>query len=280
MDMIYIAVGVLFVVGLVIAGVLAFASRLFYVEEDPVVAAIAEMLPAANCGGCGYAGCSAYAEAVVKDPDVPANRCCVGGAELAAKIAAATGKAAGDSTPHFSFRLCNKCAGNVKARYEYAGIQSCAAAALVDGGPDMCAYSCLGFGDCVKVCNFCGIEIVDGMASISPNLCTGCGACINACPRGVLKLMPGNARVMVSCSSLDKLKDVADVCEFGCIKCQRCVKTCPAKAISLKDGRIEIDHKACLEFGDECEMACLKSCARHTLHPVYMTVAATEEAKA
>jgi len=277
MDSMYIAIIALLGLGLVIAGVLAFASRIFHVDEDPKIAAVIDLLPGANCGGCGYAGCSGYATAVVKDPNIPANRCCVGGAETAAKVAAATGKVAGDALPHFSFRHCNKYLGKVELRYDYTGIRSCAAAALVDGGPDKCRFSCLGYGDCIKACKFNAMRMNKGMACVSPTLCTGCGACITACPRGVLELLPGNARVVVSCSSLDKLKDVTDVCGFGCIKCMRCVKACPAHAISLVGGKIKVNQSVCVAYGPDCETACVGACVRHALHPVYMPTLTTEQ---
>lgn len=111
------------------ATVLAVASRVFHVEEDPRVQAVLEALPGANCGGCGYAGCEGYATAVATDPAVPANRCCAGGAETSIAVGELTGKTVAASDPLVSFRRCDKVAGNVALRYDYQGMPSCAAAA-------------------------------------------------------------------------------------------------------------------------------------------------------
>ena len=127
--MVMISVLVLLGLGLVTATVLAVASRVFHVEEDPRVQAVLEALPGANCGGCGYAGCEGYATAVATDPAVPANRCCAGGAETSIAVGELTGKTVAASDPLVSFRRCDKVAGNVALRYDYQGMPSCAAAA-------------------------------------------------------------------------------------------------------------------------------------------------------
>lgn len=249
--MVMISVLVLLGLGLVTATVLAVASRVFHVEEDPRVQAVLEALPGANCGGCGYAGCEGYATAVATDPAVPANRCCAGGAETSITVGELTGKTVAASDPLVSFRRCDKVAGNVALRYDYQGMPSCAAAAGLVGGSDSCSYSCLGFGDCVQVCPFDAIEVRGGLARVNASKCTGCGKCAETCPRNVLELVPARARVMVFCSTKDRLKAVTEVCKVGCIKCGRCVKSCPADAVTLENDRIHINHKVCLTYGPE-----------------------------
>ena len=260
--MVMISVLVLLGLGLVTATVLAVASRVFHVEEDPRVQAVLEALPGANCGGCGYAGCEGYATAVATDPTVPANRCCAGGAETSIAVGELTGKTVAASDPLVSFRRCDKVAGNVALRYDYQGMPSCAAAAGLVGGSDSCSYSCLGFGDCVQVCPFDAIEVRGGLARVNASKCTGCGKCAETCPRNVLELVPARARVMVFCSTKDRLKAVTEVCKVGCIKCGRCVKSCPADAVTLENDRIHINHKVCLTYGPECGEACAAACAR------------------
>ena len=142
-----------------------------------------------------------------------------------------------------SFRRCDKVAGNVALRYDYQGMPSCAAAAGLVGGSDSCSYSCLGFGDCVQVCPFDAIEVRGGLARVNASKCTGCGKCAETCPRNVLELVPARARVMVFCSTKDRLKAVTEVCKVGCIKCGRCVKSCPADAVTLENDRIHINHQ-------------------------------------
>ncbi len=254
--------------GFVAAVVLAVASRVFYVEEDPRVEAVLDALPGANCGGCGYAGCEGYAIAVVNDFSVSAALCVAGSDDTTVTIGELTGKAVAASDPLISFRRCDKYAGKVRSRYQYQGMPSCAAATLLMGGSDVCSWSCLGFGDCVEVCPFDAMTIENGLVHININNCTGCGLCIKACPRNSLELIPIRARIAVSCATKDKLRAVMEVCEVGCINCGKCVKSCPAKAISNIDGRIVVDQQKCLSFGADCEEVCIKSCGRDILRPL------------
>ena len=278
--MVFVSIITLFGLGLVAAILLSIASRVFYVKEDPRVEAVLEVLPGANCGGCGFAGCEGYAAAVVSDPDIPANKCCAGGADTAIAVGELTGKTVAEAEPLFSLRRCDKLAGNVALRYSYQGMPSCAAAAGLVGGSDSCSYSCLGFGDCVQVCPFDAVEVRDGLARVNASKCTGCGKCVEACPRNVLELVPVRARVMVFCSPSDKLKAVTEVCKVGCIKCGRCVKSCPAGAVTLENDRIHINHKVCLTYGPECGEACVAACARKALRALCPSAPLKAEAPA
>ena len=230
----------MFGLGLVAAGLLAVASRVFFVKENPKVEAALEILPGANCGGCGFPGCEGYAKAVVNDPAIPANRCCASPKEAIVALAELTGKVVAEAEPLVSMRRCDIYHGQVATTFEYRGIPSCAAAT----------------------------PLVGNLACVDVERCTGCGACVKACPRGVLELVPKRARVCVPCNSRAKGKAVMEVCEVGCIKCAKCIRTCPAKAIRLKDGIIEVDHSLCLSYGEECGMACVKACARQILRPI------------
>ncbi len=262
----------LFGLGLVAAIVLAVASRVFYVEEDPRVEAVLDALPGANCGGCGYAGCEGYAIAVVNDPNVTAALCVAGSSDTSITIGELTGKAVSAADPMLSFRRCDKVAGKVAARYEYHGMPSCAAATMLMNGTDLCSWSCLGFGDCVQVCPFDAMKVENGLVTINPNKCTGCAMCIKACPRQSLDLIPARARVAVTCATKDKMRAVMDICEVGCINCGKCVKICPAKAIKTVDSRIEIDQQKCLSYGSECEEVCIANCPRKILRPFCPTL--------
>ncbi|MFV0422728.1 RnfABCDGE type electron transport complex subunit B [Oleidesulfovibrio sp.] len=255
----------LLALGFVAACVLAAASRVFYVEEDPRVEAVMDALPGANCGGCGFAGCEAYAQAVLADPSVSAGLCCAGGPEISVKVGELSGKSAGDAEPTVSFRRCVKDEGKVAERYGYQGFASCAAAHMLEDGPDACRFSCIGFGDCVRGCPFDAMYIENGLVQIDEEKCTSCGACIRLCPRDILELIPRRARVMVYCSTQDKMKAVMNVCEAGCINCAKCVKKCPANAITQEGGKIMIDQKACLAYGPECGEACVEACPRNIL---------------
>ena len=251
--------------GFVAATLLALASKVFFVEENPKVEALLDVLPGANCGGCGYAGCEGYAIAVLTDSAVGANLCVVGGAKTSIAVGEISGKVVSEAEPLVSFRRCQKAEGGVQARYEYQGMPSCSAVALLSGGSDNCAYSCIGYGDCVQVCNFDAMYIENDLVKINKNKCVACGACIKVCPRGILELIPQRARVMINCSTRDKLKSVTEVCSVGCINCGKCVKACPAQAVTQEQDHIMIDHSACLAYGPNCMEACVKACARHIL---------------
>lgn len=255
----------LFGLGLVSSSILAVASKVLAVEEDPRVEVVLDALPGANCGGCGFAGCEAYAVAVLNDPSMPANKCCAGGPDVAIRIGELTGKSAGDADPEVAFRRCVKIDGNVAKKFDYFGIQTCAAAAIINDGPDACRFSCLGFGDCVAACPFDAMWIEDGLVHISPAKCTSCGSCVRTCPHSILELIPRRARVQVFCSSQDKAKAVKDVCDAGCVGCGVCVKKCPAGAIRMEDERIYINHKVCLEYGPSCGEVCVDKCPRDIL---------------
>lgn len=255
----------LFGLGLAAAALLAIASRVFYVEEDPRVEAVVNALPGANCGGCGYAGCEGYAIAVVNNANVAANLCCAGSSDTCITIGQLTGKSAAMADALISFRRCEKIQGNVAQRYEYQGMPSCAAATLLVNGTDACSYSCLGYGDCVHTCAFGAMVREDRMIKIIVNKCSGCGACINACPRNSLTLVPAHARVGIHCASQDKLRAVMDICKVGCINCAKCIKSCPAHAITQVKDRIEINHKLCLGYGPDCAEICVKTCPRSIL---------------
>lgn len=274
------AVVSLFALGVVMASVLAVASRLLAVEEDPRLEVVVDALPGANCGGCGFAGCEAYASAVLNDPAIEPNKCCAGGPDVAKVLAELTGKAAGSADPQVAFRRCLKTEGNVAKNFDYFGIMSCAGAKLVLGGPDACKYSCFGLGDCVRACPFDAMWIEDDLVHIAPDKCTSCGTCVRVCPNSILELIPRRSRVMVFCSSQDKGKAVRDVCEVGCISCGMCIKQCPAKAITLVDERIHIDHKACLDYGPSCNEVCVEKCPRKILRCLHPDkIAAAPESK-
>jgi len=186
----------LFGLGFVSASILSVASKLLAVEEDPRLEVIVEALPGANCGGCGFAGCEAYAAAVINDPSMAPNKCCAGGPDVAKRVAELTGKAAGDADPTVAFRRCAKVEGNVAKKFEYFGVMSCAAAKLVQDGPDACKYSCLGFGDCVRACPFDAMRITKDGRFYNKEQCMGCGLCVDACTQKALSLYADPTKLM------------------------------------------------------------------------------------
>ena len=183
---IILALAVMAVLGVLFGVVLTIADKKFAVEVDPRASAIRECLGGANCGACGYAGCDAFAQAVV-DGEAPVNGCTPGGAKAAEAIAAIMGMSVDLSGERVAARvICQGECGVAKDRYIYDGYASCATVAGIAGGPKMCRFACIGLGDCVKACSFGAIKLVNGIAKIDESKCTACGQCAKACPRSVI----------------------------------------------------------------------------------------------
>lgn len=255
-------IGLLFGIGL------ALAAQKFAVEANPKVEEVLEVLAGAQCGGCGYAGCEAYAEAVVNDPEVPANLCFPGKAAVAEAVAEITGKKVAGAANMVASMRCSRLEGNVGQKYHYLGDQTCAGASICfGGGPQECAYSCLGFGDCVAVCPFGAITLENHFPVVNVEKCVGCGSCVRICPKKIIEIIPLSARVWVPCSTKDPGKVVRSVCEVGCISCRMCVKACPAEAVSLDGNLIRVDHGKCAAYGVDCKEICVEKCPRNIFRP-------------
>ena len=257
MQTVIIAIVVLAALGAIFGLVLAFAAKAFAVEKDPREEAIAEVLPGANCGGCGFPGCGGYA--AVAAGKAPVNACAAGGAAVAAKIGEIMGVAAGDSVKKLAQVHCTGCGQNYK-KYEYVGLHDCVAASLLPGGGELgCAYGCLGLGSCEKACPFDAIHVVEGVAQVDEDKCKSCGKCVDVCPKHIIALVPYKTRrhVAIRCSSHDKGPDVRKNCDNGCIGCTLCAKSCPKEAISMIDNLAVIDYDKCIGCG-----ICAQKCPR------------------
>ena len=204
---------VLFMLGLGVScgGILSVASKIFYVYEDPRIAEVESSMAGANCGGCGFAGCSAAAAAVVAGK-VPPSVCVVGGAESAAAIAAIMGLDPGSAEP---LKSSNTCQGGNRAedKFLYSGVNSCRALAALYEGKRVCSIGCLGMGDCIKACNFSAIEMgTDGYPVVLEDKCVGCGACLKACPKNIIKIRTMSDRLL----ELNKESDALAPCQQTC----------------------------------------------------------------
>lgn len=256
MTIIY-AVLVLGILAAIFGFILAVAAKVFHVEKDPREEAITEILPGANCGGCGYPGCGGYAVAVVKGI-APVTACAAGGPEVAEKMAAIMGVDAGAAVRTVALVQCaghNGCATN---NFDYVGLQDCLSATLVGGGgPKSCNYGCMGLGSCVAACAFDAIHIENGIAVVDREACVGCMACATACPKNLITPVPYTSTVAVYCNSKDKALAVRKSCEAGCIGCTLCVRVCESDAIHVADNMATIDQSKCTSCGK-----CVEKCPR------------------
>ncbi|MGE4357923.1 MAG: RnfABCDGE type electron transport complex subunit B [Candidatus Omnitrophota bacterium] len=249
--------GLLFGIGL------AITFKIFKVEEDTRLNKILELLPGANCGACGYAGCFGMAQAIVEGKASP-TACAPVSLEAKEKISAILGKEIKEEKiKYVATILCNG-GSTALDKFIYQGIKTCASAKLLQGGQKLCDYGCLGFGDCVKICPF-GAIYVDkekNLPVIDEEKCTACGLCIKACPKKIIVLKPKDKKIYVMCRSLDKGALVSKYCKNGCIGCLKCEKACPTHAIQVKDNLASIDYEKCIQCGE-----CIKVCPTKVIFP-------------
>lgn len=260
MNLILVAVIALGAIGLVSATVLYVCSKKFAVKEDPRVGEVAALLPQANCGGCGFAGCSGLAVALVKGADAGSLEglsCPVGGQEVMGKVADLLGMAIANSEPMVAVVRCNGTCANRPKVAEYSGLRTCAAMHSCGAGETACGYGCLGCGDCVAACQFGAISInpETGIAEVDEEKCTSCGACVKACPRGIIELRKKGRRLYVSCVNKDKGPVAMKACKAACIGCGKCQKECQFDAITVANNLAYIDPVKC-RLCRKCEKAC------------------------
>jgi len=259
MNSVLTAVIVVSGIGLIGAIILVVASKLLDVKEDDRVTAIKAVLPGANCGSCGFAGCAAYAKAVVDGAAV--NLCVAGGAATSQKVADIMGTEAGETMQQKAFVACRGEKGCRTQSYDYTGVKSCVALNNMYNGNTSCPFGCLGLGDCMKACKFGAISVVNGVAHVDREKCTGCGACKNVCPKRIIYLYPYNnaPRPIVMCASHERGPVTRKECAHGCIGCGKCMLNCKQKAITLHHFVARIDYSKCTGCGD-CVDVCPNSC--------------------
>ncbi|MBR4387601.1 MAG: Fe-S cluster domain-containing protein [Prevotella sp.] len=263
MNFILSAVLVLGAIAFVAAVILYVCSKKFAVKEDPRLALVNEALPGANCGGCGFPGCSGMADALIKAADkgsLEGLNCPVGGADVMAKVADLLGMAIANAVPKVAVVRCN---GTCELRpriVHYDGLLTCTAMNATGAGETGCGWGCLGCGDCVNACQFDAIRINNetGLPEVDEEKCTSCGACVKACPRHIIELRkkgPKNRRVYVRCVNKDKGAVAMRNCKAACIGCGKCAKECKFEAITVENNVSYINPDKC-RLCRKCEAVC------------------------
>ncbi|MBQ7335583.1 MAG: RnfABCDGE type electron transport complex subunit B [Clostridia bacterium] len=248
--------------GILLGIALAIASRVFAVKTDERVEQILELLPGANCGGCGYSGCAALAEAIVKGEAKPTacNGC---NAKNVQKIGAIMGMEVGTVVPKHAHVMCSGNCHTAVYKYRYEGAADCIAAEKLGGGDKACPNGCVGLGTCVAACKFDAIHVVDGLAVVDDSKCVGCGACANLCPKHLISMIPVSSKYCVECRSVETGAVTRKQCSVGCISCRICEKNCPVEAIKVNDFVASIDQDKCIGCG-KCAEKCPRKIIKKT----------------
>jgi len=247
------------VLGLLFGMGLAVASKKFAVKIDPRLEKILGLLPGANCGACGGAGCFGFAESILSGK-LSIDACKVSGEAVKEQIAKLLGQKIEKKVKLVATLHCYG-GKKVKDRFIYEGVKECVAANLVLGGQKECVYGCLGFGDCERVCPFDAIKMSDeGVPIVDESKCKACNKCVLICPKKLFSLRPVTGKVYVACSSHDLGKDTRAVCPVGCIACRKCEQICPVDAIHVIDNLAVIDYNKCTSC---CK--CVEVCPTKTI---------------
>jgi len=249
-----VSVAVLGGVGTTFGALIALANARFRVEEDPRVDALADVLPGANCGACGFAGCRAFAEAVIEGR-TPPSRCTVMGEDEREDVSALLGVDADVANRKVARLMCAGGFDVAPRKARYVGIESCAAAVAVTGGGKGCAWGCVGYADCAVACDFDAITMgPTGLPVVDVDACTACNDCVEVCPLGLFTLLPLDAHLLVQCRNLLDGDAAEAVCSVACTGCRKCAQDAAPELIEIRRGlavidydRIELENPAAVE---------------------------------
>ncbi|MCL2096186.1 MAG: RnfABCDGE type electron transport complex subunit B [Oscillospiraceae bacterium] len=247
------------VFGLGLGGILAYLGKIFAAEADEKIELICDVLPSANCGGCGYASCEALSKAIV-EKRAKTNGCPVCTDEMCAEIAEIMGEQPLSSVRYRAQVMCSGTNSLAGEKYKYDGIHDCIGANRLAGGSKACPNGCLGLSTCAKNCKFDAIQIINGVAAVDYDKCTACGACVAACPKMIIKIIPFDSSHWVGCMSVEKGALTRKHCDIGCIACRQCEKKCPEGAIKINDFCAAVDYGKCTDCG-----RCVEACSRRVI---------------
>ena len=246
--------------GLVAALILYLVAQKFKVFEDPRIDLVEEVLPGANCGGCGFPGCRNFAEALVKAETFDGLNCPVGGSDTMTSAAEILGKEAVEVVPRVAVIRCNGTPEFRPRTSSYDGATGCTIANNLYGGETDCTFGCLGLGECVDACDFEAMYMdkETGLPVVIDDNCVACGACVKACPRDIIELrkkMKKDRKIYVSCVNQDKGGPARKACKVACISCSKCFNVCEYEAIIIANNLAFIDSDKC-KFCRKCEPEC------------------------
>lgn len=259
MNGIIIAVGLVAGIGLLIGLILSVASIIMAVPKDEKAEQILDALPGANCGACGFSGCSGYAAALSKGEAEP-GLCAPGGASCTKAVSEILGVSAADAEPKVAVVKCMGSLDNTSYKAEYSGLKSCSAALKIGGGLTACSYGCMGLGDCEAVCPYDAIHVCNGAAVVDSGKCKACTLCVKACPRHIIEIVPKKKQALVRCSNHDKGAVTRKLCTAGCIGCKKCEKTCEYGAVKVVDFCAYVTPELCTGCGK-----CTEQCPQHCI---------------
>ena len=238
------------IIGTFAAIILYFVAQKFKVYEDPRIDLVEAALPGANCGGCGYAGCRAFADACVGKGELSDLFCPVGGNDCMSGVAGILGIEAVKQDPKVAVVRCNGTCEHRPKTNIYDGSMSCAVAASLYAGDTGCSFGCLGCGDCAVSCDFDALHMnpITGLPEVDDDKCVACGACVKACPKTLIELRkkaPKDRKIYVSCRNMDKGGVARKSCSVACIGCGKCEKECKFDAITITNNLAFIDSDKC-----------------------------------
>ncbi len=258
METILLPVIALTAIGLLLSLLLVLAAKFLAVKNDETFEKIRECLPGVNCSACTYPSCDEYAKAIQNGERT--NRCIPGGDAASQKISEILGTKFEDVIEQSAYVACSGNCDVAPKEYNYDGVRTCAACSILSKGEKACDYACLGYGDCIKACQYDAIHIVNGVAKVDKSKCVGCGMCTKVCPNHVIHLIDQTNETIVSCSNENKGIVTRQVCKVGCIACKRCEKACISEAIKVVDNLARIDYTKCTN----CK-ACIKECPTNAI---------------
>lgn len=257
---IFLSFAVIAILGLILGIGLAFADKKLKVEKDEKLLLLEEAMPGANCGGCGYAGCSAYAEAVFKGEAEP-GLCSPGGQALAEKMGEILGVKVDVKEKMVAFIACRGNSEVTKKSYEYKGMEDCNALSLLLGGNLECKEGCLHMGSCAKVCPAGAISLdSENSYVVDKEKCIGCKKCVAVCPNGVIRMVPYSAEYLVACNSTESGAKVRKSCQRGCIGCRICVNKVDSSPFVVENNLSRNDYSKNQENAAKAAELCPAKC--------------------